>query len=277
MKQRRINVHTPVTELYSDEFRRGSTYTTLRPNGSGDWLLIYTVAGSGRFVTPSGTYDSVPGDAVLYAPKDYQDYSTAPSEGKWHLLWAHFTPKPHWRTWLPWPMTEKGIRLLHFGKGYARNAFRDAMFRMVRMLRRKFPVAVDFSANALEEALLWANVASSKDEWFSIDPRIRTAIDYFVEDLRRPFLLKTLAAHCGLSVSRLAHLFKQHTGMSPQQFLERHRMQRACQLLRLSSLNIAEIADETGYPDAFYFSNRFRKYAGKSPSEFRQESNRDAV
>ena len=55
-----------------------------------------------------------------------------------------------------------------------------------------------------------------------------------------------------------------------QQFVERHRMQHACQLLRLTSLTIAEIAAEAGYADAFYFSNRFRRYAGASPTQFRE-------
>lgn len=80
------------------------------------------------------------------------------------------------------------------------------------------------------------------------------------------------ARHCGASVSRLARLLKQQTEVSPQQFLERHRMQHACQLLRRTSLGISEIASEVGYADAFYFSNRFRRYAGKSPSQFRQQA-----
>jgi len=264
--------HVPVTEIYCDEFRCGPTYRTVRPRGRSDWLLIYTEAGSGRFISPTGSRETVPGDAILYAPGDPQDYGTVKKMEKWHLLWVHFMPKPQCQIWLPWPVTVGGSRLLHFEKGDVRQAFREAMARMIRVSRRKIPGALDLAANALEEALLWANVAASKDRWLAMDPRVRKAIDFLVGDLRRPFLLETLAHHCGASVSRLSHIFKQQTGSSPQQFIERHRMQHAGQLLRLTNLSIAEIAAEAGYDDAFYFSNRFRQYAGASPSEFRRQS-----
>ncbi len=48
-------------------------------------------------------------------------------------------------------------------------------------------------------------------------------------------------------------------------------MWHASRLLRLTSLGIAEVAAEVGYEDAFYFSNRFRRYAGKSPTKFRAQ------
>ena len=105
----------------------------------------------------------------------------------------------------------------------------------------------------------------------TMDLRVRKAIDYLATDLRGPFDLERLARHCGMSVSRLAHLFKQQTGASPREYLERHRMQRACQLLRVTALGISEVAAEVGYPDAFYFSNRFRRAFGQSPSRFRGE------
>jgi len=272
MKPRRILQRHPVTELTCAEFRQGPSYTNFRPQGSGDWLLIYTEAGSGRFVSPTGKHDSLAGDAVLYAPDDIQDYSTARAAGQWRLLWVHFIPKPHLQMWLPWPVTEGGLRVLHFEEGDVRKGFRDAMVRMIRVSRRKIPGALDLAGNALEEALLWANVAGSKDPWLAMDSRVRKAIDYLVGDLRREFSLESLARHCGASVSRMAHLFKEQTNSSPQQFLEQHRMQRASQLLRLTNLSIAEIAAETGYADAFYFSNRFRRYANKCPTKFREES-----
>jgi AraC family transcriptional regulator of arabinose operon len=46
-------------------------------------------------------------------------------------------------------------------------------------------------------------------------------------------------------------------------------MQMASRLLRLTGFTITEVAAEVGYADPFYFSNRFRRYSGKSPSQFR--------
>ncbi len=269
MSYRNATPHLPVRELYCDEFRRGPRYTNWRPGGSGDWLLIYTEGGSGRFASPSGPLDTQPGDAVLYAPQDSQDYSTAPGTSEWHLLWVHFTPKPHWHALLHWPAGPGGIRLLQLENGEVREQFRLSMRRMHKLYRREIPGAFELAANALEGALLWAGVSASREPWLTMDARVRKAVDHLIAHLREPFALGDLAAHCGLSVSRLAALFKQETGTSPQQFLERHRMQHASQLLRLTSLTIAEIATEVGFEDPFYFTNRFRRYAGTSPSHFR--------
>lgn len=271
MNVRTITPHKAQTALFGDEFRQGARYTNWRPHGSGDWLLIYTTGGAGRFVSSSGSYDTQAGDAVLYAPNEPQDYSTSPQTDRWNLLWVHFWPKPHWQPWLRWPLSREGVRLLHLESGEVREHFTAAMRRMIRVLRREIPGALDLAANGLEEALLWANLGASKDKWLTMDARVRKAIDYLVAHPREPFALTKLAHHCGVSVSRLAFLFKEGTGSSPQQFWERHKMQHASQLLRLTSLNITEIADEIGYADPFYFSNRFRRFSGKSPSEYRRQ------
>jgi AraC family transcriptional regulator of arabinose operon len=38
----------------------------------------------------------------------------------------------------------------------------------------------------------------------------------------------------------------------------------------VTSLGIAEIAAQVGYDDPFYFTNRFRRHAGKSPTQYRR-------
>lgn len=277
MAARVVTPWEPVSELFGDEFRQGIRYANWRPCGTGDWLLIYTVAGVGRFGSAAGSCDTRAGDAVLYAPGDPHDYSTSPAQDRWQLLWVHFVPKPHWRSWLRWPVTPQGLRLLRMPSGEIRDHFAMAIRRMIRVSRRELAGAQDLAANALEEALLWANVVSSKDKWMAMDARIRKAIDYLISHAREPFALDSLARYCGLSVSRLALLFKKETGSSPQQFLERHRMQQAGQLLRLTSLSITEIAHDSGYGDPFYFSNRFRRFAGRSPSEYRDGRNLQTV
>jgi AraC family transcriptional regulator of arabinose operon len=258
------------SELLADEFRRGRSYTNWRPHGSGDWLLIYTVAGSGRITTPSGTFSTPPGDALLYAPGDYHDYRTDPVAGHWRLLWSHFTPRPGWHAWFLWPRNAAGVHHLHLPKGEVRNAFAAALRRTIWSSRRRLPNALDFAANALEEALLWARLAAARDGWMRLDPRVRRAMDYLAANIRQPFDLETLARHCGLSVSRLAHLFKSEAGVSPQRYFEQQRMRQAGQLLRVTGLDIAEIATEVGYDDPFYFTNRFRRHTGKSPSQYRR-------
>jgi len=272
MAPRESTPRTSHGEFVCDEFRRDASYATWRPDGCGDWLVIYTQAGAGQLVAAQGTSITRPGDVVLYAPREPQDYGTAPEVGQWQLLWSHFVPKPHWQAWLLWPPGENGLKLLRLEKNEVHDDFRAAMVRMIGLARRPEPIAQDLAMLALEEALLWAKLAAFRDQWVTMDDRVRRAINYLSTGFREPFQMEKLARHSRLSVSRLAHLFTEQTGLSPQRFLEQHRMQIASRLLRMTDFTVTEIAAETGYADPFYFSNRFRRYCGKSPSQFRTQA-----
>ncbi|RYG65781.1 AraC family transcriptional regulator, partial [bacterium] len=198
------------------------------------------------------------------------DYSTDAEERFWDLTWVHFLPPPHWEAYLRWPIHAIGLRYLDPAHAEPGANFQLALARMLEMSRRTVPRALDLAANALEEALLWAHITSDPTTVSAADERVRRAADYLSINLKKPFQLNEVAAHCGLSVSRLSHLFKAQTGVSPQQFHERQRLQHATQLLRLTGLSVGEVAQEVGFADPFYFSNRFRRAFGKSPLRFRR-------
>jgi AraC family transcriptional regulator of arabinose operon len=272
MSSRRESPYTFTPGILGGEFDRNRSYKNWRSKGTPDWLLIYTQNGAGRITTSAGSMTTRPGDIILYAPGERHDYATDPAVNRWHLLWVHFTPKPMWRPWLRWPVDSQGVKFLHLEKDEVRASFQLAMRRMLHFSYRKHPNKTEFLANSLEEVLLWAHVTATRGAWLKTDPRIRQAIDYLAANLRQPFRLDQLARHSHLSVSRLSHLFKINTGLTPQQFFEQQRMEHAAQLLRVTGLSIAEVAKEAGYEDAFYFSNRFRRFAQKSPSQFRSRA-----
>ena len=83
--------------------------------------------------------------------------------------------------------------------------------------------------------------------------------------------MQSVADRCTMSLSRFGHLFREQTGETPGQFLERQRMERARQLLRFTSRTVTAIAEEVGYESAFYFTNRFRKLVGMSPRDYRAQ------
>src|ERR1700722_685548 len=85
---------------------------TFRPNGTKDWLLIYTLAGSGLYRFPGGDYRTRSHDITLFRPGVFQDYQIDPETKKWDVLFAHFLPKPEWLSWLSWPEKSPGLMLL---------------------------------------------------------------------------------------------------------------------------------------------------------------------
>ena len=73
----------------------------------------------------------------------------------------------------------------------------------------------------------------------------------------------------GLSRSRFSVLFAADTRVSPQAYIESMRMTRAAQLLTMSAWPVAQIAEEVGIPNAYYFSTRFRARFGMPPTAWR--------
>ncbi len=266
--------HRPVEAIMASEFDQDAGYTNWRPRGSGDWLLIYTAEGAGRVTLDDTPRALGPGEAVLFAPGAAQDYRTDEAVGRWRLLWAHFTPRPNWRAWIRWPEAVRGVGWLILPDGEIRRGFEGAMARTVTALRAPHGDAVEFALNALEEALLWAQRAGEGHPQAKFDARVRRAMDYLAARPAEPFRLDVLAKHCGLSASRLSHLFSEQTGETPQVYSEELRLRLAQQLLVHSGLRVNEVAAEAGFADPFYFAKRFRRFAKCSPSEYREREAR---
>ena len=118
--------------------------------------------------------------------------------------------------------------------------------------------------NAIERCLLYCDEVNPLSEQSRMDPRVLLAMNYLCRNLSRATKLSTVAAECRISVSRLAHLFREHSGQAPHQFLEMQRIIRAQQLLEMTEDPVATIASEVGFMDQFHFSHRFKHHLGLS-------------
>jgi|SRR6185503_7197260 AraC family transcriptional regulator, arabinose operon regulatory protein len=107
-----------------------------------------------------------------------------------------------------------------------------------------------------------------------MDPRVRQAIDLFSEDLSRPLDVKALAASLNLSSSRLRHLFKKETGLTPAQYLKRLRIEGAKTLLEGSFLRLKEVMPKVGVTDESHFVRDFKKAHGLPPITYRDRSHK---
>ena len=105
-----------------------------------------------------------------------------------------------------------------------------------------------------------------------MDSRVRQAINLLSEDLSRDFDSKALAASVNLSQSRLRHLFKDETGLTPAQYLKRLRLDHARELLDRSFLRLKEVMPLVGINDESHFVRDFKKAHGLPPRQYRQQA-----
>lgn len=267
MTQMTETPHADVLQLLTGHFHEPSGYRAYRPNGVGDWLLILTLSGQGRFGHARGDLVAGEGDWVLLAPGTLHDYGVASGAGHWELLWAHFRPRVDWHDWLHWPRIEGGLMRLRPAGGQAEMA---AQFAQVHRLhagggRRAEALAM----NALEKLLLDCDMHNPPASG-PLDNRVRRAMHIMETRYAEKLSLNEMAREAGLSLSRLSHLFRAETGVTVQAYLEAIRMRRAADLLRRTGFPVKQVAAALGYESPFYFSRRFALATGQSPLAYRR-------
>ncbi|MBI4977776.1 MAG: helix-turn-helix domain-containing protein [Spirochaetes bacterium] len=103
----------------------------------------------------------------------------------------------------------------------------------------------------------------------AIDPLARTA-GFMEAHWNRPLTVQTLAKQYGSSVRHFDRVFKAHYGMTPFDYILRHRIRRAGEMLAGPIRPITDIAFDCGFTDSNYFSRQFKRLTGRSPSDVRR-------
>ncbi|NOU92107.1 helix-turn-helix domain-containing protein [Paenibacillus sp. LMG 31456] len=91
---------------------------------------------------------------------------------------------------------------------------------------------------------------------------------YMLEQYHRDMDIEELARLSGSSSSRFYQAFRRHTGLSPNKFITKVRLDASLRLLANTREPIIDVAHSIGYADEYYFSRLFKKHMGMAPTEF---------
>jgi AraC family transcriptional regulator, regulatory protein of adaptative response / methylphosphotriester-DNA alkyltransferase methyltransferase len=100
-------------------------------------------------------------------------------------------------------------------------------------------------------------------------------ITHFIEtNYNQKLTLQFLADICHGSPYHLQRTFKRVKGLTPMEFVQQTRINKAVDLLIGSNYAIAEIAASVGIPNTAYFITLFKKKTGQTPTDYREENRR---
>lgn len=88
------------------------------------------------------------------------------------------------------------------------------------------------------------------------------------EDLNVIYICKEI----GISRASLYNKLKTLTNLSPNEYINKLRMERAIELLQHTQLSMTEIAERTGFSSNRYFSTAFKKYTGITPTQYKEKT-----
>ena len=131
----------------------------------------------------------------------------------------------------------------------AEGFFREQVSAMIKLLLLKI-------ANLTDECALPASMVENLD-------------GYIRENVGDEISNTELGAIFGYHPFYISRMLKSKKGITLHQYVISYRMKLAIKLLECSDKSIAEIAEETGFTDASYFTKTFKAQMGITPKEYR--------
>lgn len=102
------------------------------------------------------------------------------------------------------------------------------------------------------------------------DDRIDKILQYISKNYQEDLKLENLAEEFNFNYHYLSAYFNQQMKEGFSDYLNRLRIEKACQLLEETNLSISQVSSEVGYSEHSYFCRVFKKVTGKTPSVWRR-------
>lgn len=96
------------------------------------------------------------------------------------------------------------------------------------------------------------------------------AMNFIRNNFSKSITLEDVSNQVGLNSSYFSKMFKDETGESYTDYLNRARVEGSKHLLNQSSFSLVDIAQMVGFNDQSYFTKIFKKIVGVSPGKFRK-------
>ena len=236
--------------------------------------LEYIVSGTATQIVNGKSYTVSPGSVTLLSPVDFHTYHGIDVENPLTVINVQFQD-----LFLPKMLRNdvymhKGAKIAHIpdpsfrmllqqlsdeykGNGYAKDTFlMNGIVNVCILVMRRV------LANRQEK-----QIAGSREH-----SPIQEAVLYVRTHFRDNISAEAVAKTVHLSPNYFSEYFKKQTGEKFSIFVLRLRVEFAANLLRISDLSIKEVAFESGFNSAAYFSNTFKEFYGISPERYRKEN-----
>jgi AraC family transcriptional regulator of arabinose operon len=228
--------------------------------------LYFITEGEGYIKVGDQEFYPKPGELYLLPAGVIQSYGTI-NEHTFGKYWCHFSSKlgelslfdvveasPYVTIQNTDEMTGHFQRLIHHHKS---NDF-TAGFRIRAILLEIIATYLELS----ETVKLNTKTSSTFEKMSSV-------LKHIEDHLASHITIEELAQLAHFQPNYFIHVFKSFTGISPIQYINRMRMEKAGQLLLFTPMNISAIAESLGL-ELSYFSRMFKEHTGYSPSTYRE-------
>lgn len=230
-------------------------------------LLIYCTEGAAEVITGEQQISVEAGDLLYLPAGESHRYATLDND-PWTIHWVHYTGPlaSYFRQYMGFDGKK---RLQHLGRQPRLMVDFNGLLSVQDSGFREQPLI--HASNRLRQ-LLTAIPLSGVQSKSPVERGLKLDQLHAMmqSHLHQRLDLDQLAAASGLSRYHFIARYRQLTGETPIQHYLKMKVERACHMLDTSGASLAEIAEQLGYDDSFYFSRLFKKIMGVSPSNYRR-------
>ncbi|NMB97558.1 MAG: AraC family transcriptional regulator [Clostridiaceae bacterium] len=235
------------------------------------YLIHYIVDGKGIFQVGNTTYNLDKGQGFLIFPGIVTFYQ-ADAENPWYYTWIGFNGLKAEEYLKKANLTMENPVFSYTKDDFVENCFRE-MIEIRRMEKAReirllglFYMFISQLAETSSDFSQSNNLKNTKEQY------INKMLEFIELNYSRKISISEMAKYIGLDRSYMGSIFKDYLKTTPQSYLTKFRMNKACELMSNQQLSIGDISRSVGYEDPLLFSKTFKKIKGLSPREYRKNT-----
>jgi len=231
------------------------------------YLIHFIIRGSGIFYVNGKSYEIKANQGFLICP-NVVTYYEADNEEPWEYTWVGFKGIKA-ENYLKLANLNQENPIFECANGeFVKKCFEDMIksteLKFGREFRLQGLLGV-FLSELIEEAGKNVVISSSYKELY-----IKKSLQFVEANYFRKLYISEMAKSVGLNKNYFSAFFKENIGVTPQQYIIKFRINKACELMSNSGLTISDISRSVGYDDTLGFSKVFKKEKGMSPKSYRE-------
>ena len=241
-------------------------FHTKRPHGftfekaDHDYCTIALILdGSAQYRMHKKTFTVHKGD-VLFFRQDAQYTAKVTSKEQWEHIAIAFRTSGDMDAFPP-----DGIIKVSHGNRF------EELFRQAYKVWSQCAFGYKIQAKAIIHQILFSLMQENVSHLIGSDTALqalKVASDYVEQNYRDKITVEELADLSGYSPSHFARVFSKVYDTSPIQYVNQIRIMHAKNLLRTGQYTMAQIAQECGFSNVYYFSRCFKQITGTTPAKW---------
>ncbi len=226
--------------------------------------FYYIMEGEGYVKVKDEMFYPKPGELYLLPSGSVQSYGTI-SDHTFEKFWCHFSAKIghfHLFQLIKTPVFINPVGYELKGK-----------FEQLISLMQCDSISSSFRVHSILLEMLALFIESSDHIHIKMDTspsfeKMDSILQYIEEHLDGNLSVESLAQKANFHPNYFITVFKNFTGYSPIQYINRRRIEKAKELLVISEQTISTISEQLGM-ELSYFSRMFKELTGFSPTSYR--------